>query len=368
MAVALLSPQIHQHSSDKMQVQKWSALAGLRFVLAFIVAVTHLPDFVAIGTWDFIPKFGAFEAILGFLLISGYSIGASYAKEPEGFLWRRALRIYPVYLAAVALTCGVFALEHDTFPSAWLVLVNVLFLNQILTSDSFVGPAWTLALEVWLYCLTPLLFKLRPSTLRALTAASFAAYLAYTCGRTLFHWNYYSGVGFGLNLLLLSFIWLAGLRLAREPENSISILKEVGWMFALHIVLATAIQFASSWKRGLVDEFLNSGIDHFALQAFTLVVVLWTFRRFTTYPGVGAGGSATLRLLGDISYPMYVAHIPVFYLLKLASLESPTLYLATVVGVSFLLYWGLDKYSQQRSSAPVDSRRDALGQMGRTET
>lgn len=351
-----------------MQIQKWSALAGLRFLLALIVAVNHLPEFVAIGTWEFVPKFGAFEAILGFLLVSGYSIGASYAKEPEGFLWRRALRIYPVYVAAIALTCAVFALEHGTFPSAWLVLVNLLFLNQILTSDSFVGPAWTLALEVWLYCLTPLLFKLRPPTLRVLMAVSFAAYLAYTCGRTLFHWSYFAGVGYGLNLLLLSFIWLAGLRLAREPENSLPILKEVGWMFALHIVLATAIQFASSWKRGMVDEFLKSGIDHFALQAFTLVVVLWTFRRYTTSPASTAGASATLRLLGDISYPMYVAHIPVFFLLKRASLESPTLYLAITVAVSSLLYWGLDKYSQQRSPAAADDGIDALRPVGRPET
>jgi len=341
-----------------MHIQKWSALAGLRFILAFIVAVNHLPDFVAIGTWDFVPMFGPFEAILGFLLVSGYSIGASYAKEPEGFLWRRALRIYPVYLAAVALSYAVFALEHGSFPSAWLVLVNVLFLNQILTNDSFVGPAWTLALEVWLYCLTPLLFKVRPSTLRVLMAASFAAYLAYTCGRTLFHWNYFAGVGYGLNLLLLSFIWLAGLRLAREPENSIRILKEIGLMFALHILLAIAVQFASSWKRGVVDEFLRSGIDRYALQAFTLVVVLWVFKRVTSSPASNAGSSATLRLLGDISYPMYVAHIPVFFFLKRASLESPTLYLAMVLVVSFALYWGVDKYSQRRQPAAVD---DALG-------
>lgn len=350
-----------------MNIQKWSALAGLRFVLAFIVAVNHLPEFVPIGTWEFVPKFGAFEAILGFLLVSGYSIGASYSKEAEGFLWRRALRIYPVYIAAIALTCVVLALEHGTFPSAWLVLVNVLFLNQILTNESFVGPAWTLALEVWLYCLTPFLFKLRAPTLRVLMTVSFGAYLAYTCGRTLFHWDYFAGVGYGLNLLLLSFIWLAGLRLAREPENSLPILKEVGWMFTLHILLATAIQFASSWKRGMVDEFFQSGIDSYAFQAFTLVVVLWVFKRVTSAPASGAGSSTTLRLLGDISYPMYVAHIPVFFLLKRASLESPTLYLAIVLVVSFFLYWGLDKYSQQRRPAAADDALGALRPVGQTE-
>ncbi|VTU43924.1 Acyltransferase family protein (plasmid) [Variovorax sp. PBL-H6] len=299
-----------------MQIDKWSVLAGLRFVLAFIVAVNHLPDFVPVGIWALVPKFGAFEAVLGFLLISGFSIGTSYQKEPKAFLRRRTLRIYPIYIAALALTCVVFAMEHGTMPSAWLLVANVLFLNQIVTSDSFVGPAWSLALEFWLYLLTPLLFSLKPSTLQLLARVSFVAFLAHTCGRTLFHWNYYSGVGYGLNLVFLSFIWLAGFRLAREPQRYQPILNEVGWMFALHILLAISIQFASSWKRDQVDQFLHVGIDSFALQAFTLLAVLWTFKRIAKSVGAQSSGSAALRLLGDISYPLYIIHIPAFYFLK----------------------------------------------------
>ena len=66
-------------------VEQWSLLAAIRFVLASIVAINHLPEFVAIGALEIVPRFGAFEAILGFLCISGYSIGASYQKQPNGF-------------------------------------------------------------------------------------------------------------------------------------------------------------------------------------------------------------------------------------------------------------------------------------------
>lgn len=331
-----------------MQIDKWSVLAGLRCILAFIVAVNHLPDYVQIFTWALIPKFGAFEAILGFLLISGYSIGSSYQKEPEGFLKRRLTRIYPIYAASLILVVVVAYMETSILPSVWLIVVNALFLNQIFTQGSFVGPAWSLALEFWLYCLTPFLFKLRPQTLRGLTYVSFLAFLGYTCGRTLFHWNYYAGVGFGLNLILLSFIWLAGLRLARDTQEAHLVLKDITIMFAVHIALTWCIQMASSIKRGTLDELLSNGLDDIFLQSFTLMAVFWTFKRVVFFTGSKAQGSATLRLLGDISYPLYLVHIPTFVVLKHLGIISPAWYMASAAGVSSLLYWVLDLYSQRR--------------------
>ena len=49
----------------------------MRFALAAVVAITHLSDLGPVGVWAFIPMFGAFEAIAGFLVISGYSSGAA---------------------------------------------------------------------------------------------------------------------------------------------------------------------------------------------------------------------------------------------------------------------------------------------------
>jgi peptidoglycan/LPS O-acetylase OafA/YrhL len=337
--------------TDKTTLEKWSVLAALRFLLASIVAVNHLPEFVPIGFWAVIPKFGAFEAILGFLLISGYSIGASYIKEPEGFIGRRVKRIYPVYLASLALACGVFVLANAAFPPLWELLANVLFLNQIVTSTSLVGPAWSLSLEFWLYCLTPLFFKLSDRALQRLILMSFVAYAAYTCGRTLFHWNYYSGTAFGLNLLLLSFIWLAGLALARNREQAVPMLKKIGLIFAAHILLAVAIQGAYRLKNGRLPEFFQADLVGFLLQACTLTLVLFVFARVLR-PHAAARPSAFLRALGDISYPLYLIHIPVYYLLKQAGLASPVLYYGAAVLVSALMYRVLDFYSQRRHAAP----------------
>ena len=45
---------------------------------------------------------GSYAAVLGFLFISGYSMAASFEREPGGFYERRVWRIYPVFLATFA--------------------------------------------------------------------------------------------------------------------------------------------------------------------------------------------------------------------------------------------------------------------------
>lgn len=131
-------------------IEKWESACGGRFLLASIVAIHHLKDYSSLGFLGIIPRFGAFEAVLGFLLISGYSIGASYTKEPSEFVFRRIQRIWPVYLASLLLAFVVFVVEEGKYPSIWILLANILFLNQLVISSSFIEPAWSLSLEFWM--------------------------------------------------------------------------------------------------------------------------------------------------------------------------------------------------------------------------
>lgn len=229
----------------------------------------------------------------------------------------------------------------------WEVVANVLFLNQVLTSTSLVGPAWSLSLEFWLYCLTPLLFRLGDQTLQRLVFASFFVFCAYTCGRTMFHWEYYSGVAYALNLPLLAFIWIAGLRIARSGDEHKPVLKMVGVLFALHILLAMSIQAAYRRKHGGLPEFFQTDLLGYVLQASTLALVLWSFSR-VLHPNPKALPSKLLRMLGDVSYPLYLLHIPIYYLMKEAGIQAPVLFYGAAVAVSFFTYRALDLYSQRR--------------------
>jgi peptidoglycan/LPS O-acetylase OafA/YrhL len=199
------------------QFDKWSLLAGFRFFLALIVAAGHLGSFSAPSALLAIAWLNPFHAILGFLLVSGYSVGSSYLVEKHGFLKRRILRIYPIYLGALVLSLSVwFTIFHGKFPKWETVAANLFFLNQIVTNFSLIGPAWSLSLEFWLYCMLPFLFRKSPSVLRTLCYGSFFLYLVYTLGRSAFHWPYYCNTSYGLNLPILSFVWICGLRLADQ--------------------------------------------------------------------------------------------------------------------------------------------------------
>lgn len=113
---------------------QWSILALLRFILASIVSINHLGEYTSLGWMAVIPKLGAFGAILGFLLISGYSVCTSYSKWPEKFLYRRLRRLYPIYIASmlIMILITLLILNQDTL-SILVILANGLFLNQLVT-------------------------------------------------------------------------------------------------------------------------------------------------------------------------------------------------------------------------------------------
>ncbi|MGI4777300.1 MAG: acyltransferase family protein [Janthinobacterium lividum] len=330
-------------------IDSWSKLAVLRFVLAAIVAFNHLAEMMPIGVFSVIPMLGTFEAILGFLLVSGYSIGVSYRKQPRHFLWRRIKRIYPVYLFSLVLMGVVLATGPDAWPPARQWLANLLFLNQLVVPTSIVGPAWSLSLEFWLYCLTPLLFMLSDRSTKFLVAVSFVSFCIYTCGRTLFHWTYYSGTSYGLNLLLLAFIWLSGLRLARleKGRSHDGVLRSIFVIFAIYIVMCAAIQGGYRLKNDDLARFFRVDLIDLVLRTCTLAGVGLVFVNILRRDGSGEP-SAWMRALGDISFPLYLLHVPVFALLHRTASRSPYLYFAVAFAVSLAAYRVLDLYSQRR--------------------
>lgn len=341
-ASALAAPR--GWKSPFARVEPWSQLAALRFVLAAIVAVNHLGEYVPLGALDLVRRMGAFEAILGFLLVSGYSIGASYRRAPQGFAWRRVRRIYPVYLVSLVLTGVVtHSVLQQTMPGPLELLANVLLLNQLVTQSSFVGPAWSLALEFWLYLLTPWLVAVGSRGQRMLAIVSFVAFLVYTALRSLLHWPYHAGVGFGANLLLLSFIWIGGLKLALADDRRQESMRDVRLIFAIHIVCAAVIQGVWRIKHQAAELFLSQDLPVLALQGLVLLLVQGVFAHGVLAARPHLRPWRSLQWLGDVSYPLFLLHIPVFMLLAQTPSRSPTMYLAVALLLAALVLWVLNR-------------------------
>lgn len=330
---------------------QWSILAGLRFFLALVVATEHLGTFTNTGAMRHIASFGSFEAILGFLLISGYSVGGSYLHQPEGFLMRRFWRVYPVYLASIVVTLVVsVSCLHLTPPSLVCLINNLLFLNQITTSTSLVGPAWTLALEVWLYCLCPMMLRASPAVLRSMSYLSFSLFASYTLGRSMFHWPYYSGIGWGGNLPLLSFAWILGLRIADPRCERRKALMDVLMMFTLYTLLHVGIQAVSRLRHHELCSLLRLDLPIEFKHTVCLGIVFFVFR-FLIGSSVDNRRSLPLRFLGDISYPLYLLHFAVFTALVTMGLKNPYLMTMLAIAGSALVYLACDSYSRKRHLA-----------------
>ncbi|WP_367125470.1 acyltransferase family protein [Streptomyces phytohabitans] len=100
------------------------------------------------------------EVIDLFFVTSAYLLTISYARAAidggsvrpaSAFLFRRAVRIVPLYFLAVLV---VWATRNPTLPGDWLDLVEHLTFTHVFDRDRIfytLGPAWSLSLEVIFY-------------------------------------------------------------------------------------------------------------------------------------------------------------------------------------------------------------------------
>ncbi len=301
---------------------RWPVLGGVRFFLALIVAAAHCTIFAAPGAEILaLQYFSGLAAVIGFLVISGYSIAASYTKQKDGFYRRRALRILPLYVFSIALTAAgpVFFTKIFGAPNKPLLLGN-LFLLQGFAVKSLPGNPvlWTLSLEVFFYLWTPLFARLSQGVLITLVCLSAIAYgLAYHL-----HLPFFTGLLYGISVPLLGWSWLLGFWIYRSSQSHYV------------LILAGAIGFCAL-------SFNPSFLLYLWPAAWLITIVAIGYGNRLPYNQTLAKG---LTLLGDASYPLYLVHFTVYSLLKVfAKASSAYVYLLSALAVSIALDLGYDK-------------------------
>ncbi len=300
---------------------RWAVLAGLRFALAMVVVSGHLTWFTPAGRPLLLSDLGGTAAVLGFLVISGYSIAHSLARRRAGFYRRRVVRIYPLYAAAVLYSLVPFWTGADALraaapgvifarPRAWVVAGNLLLLQAVacppVPSNNLV---WTLGVEAACYAAAPALTAWPAAAVVAVAGVSAAAFAAYP-------WTglpHYATLSYGLPLLLFAWAWLAGVLLHR--------CRTAAW--------------AGAVVAGLGGVLLS--VNHAYGQPYSVatfvgaVAVVTVAGRVPVGPTLGRG----LNVLGDLSYPLYLFHLPTFVLgYGILAIQSPTALLAAGLAVS----------------------------------
>lgn len=326
----------------------WEILSLTRFLLALVVMLEHLQITVPIGIFHWYTYLGSFEAVLGFLLISGLSIGKSISNNPNNYFKRRIQRIYPVYAFSLIFQMSVAGIVLNS-KFILLILLNLLFLNQVFTFTSYVIPAWSLALEVWLYCLSPLFLKLSKKSFYSLIFLSFLCYVIYTCGHSFFHWDYFFRVRFGLNLVFLSFIWLAGFAFSIFPENKRYNTILIAILIAGHLGLTIAIEVFSKIKNHQGNVIVDHDLLYFIGKSLCLASVFIVVVFNNKIPPFKPVTKKVFNLLGNLSYPLYLTHTTTYRLLRQIHLNNMLLMILSSLTASLIVYLIIDRYSKRRA-------------------
>lgn len=309
--------------------QRYDILDGLRGIAAVGVLVYHIFEAHGLNKFDLVIGHG-YLAVDFFFVLSGFVIGYAYDDRWGkmtilSFVKRRILRLHPMVIFGMALgavlfyfgASTVFNLINDT--PVWKMLVYTLAgmaLIPIPPSGDIRGwremytidaPAWTLFFEYIANFLYALFIRRLGRTALAVVVGLAACAVIYqtvlTQGDVSGGWEW-SGHHLQVGFTRLLYPFFAGLLIYR-----------LGWKiriknaFLLTSLLLVAI-FAVP-QLGSPESLWINGL----YEAVVIIVV------FPAIVLAGAGSNLTnkravalCRLLGDISYPVYLVNYPLVYI------------------------------------------------------
>lgn len=283
---------------------RWAILAMLRFVLATIVLFGHAAclvagpeDWTAIGL-----KLNQGSAVFGFLILSGYSIAASLDRERAGYCFRRFVRIGPLYLITVIIGAfisfsypeGLHWPQGYEMPSltAGSFFASLFMLQNIVAPPvASVGVIWSLAVEWWHYMAAPWLKRAHSATLAAALMTSFLMFLVIDPPKG----GGAEGLMNGLGVVTLSWMWLTGFLYHRHEKTLLS------------------------WPILALPSLIAYLIGHFTgIPLFLSIVVIGLCRKVD----VSHKLVRLFNYLGDLSFPLYLCHLPVMVVFVAMGVEQ----------------------------------------------
>jgi peptidoglycan/LPS O-acetylase OafA/YrhL len=321
-------------------------LDTLRAVGAFAVLTTHVffwsGDYTrhgALGTVLARLDVGVaiFFVLSGFLLARPYLAAAATGREFPStgrYLWKRFLRITPVYLVTVVVALALIASNRDRGPVDWLVTT--------LMSNTFVDPSlpagltqmWSLAVEVTFYLTLPLLMVVAVGRRPVLRTGRVLAVLAGMVAVAV--WWHLAGaadvdrvasgvpqqwlpayltwfaVGIGLALVHTQLERGRWRRVSRAVR-ALGALPGTCWALAvgLLVISATPIAGPTLLAAPTSGESLVKNVVYAAIGGLLVLTGVFadTHGRYAR-----AFGAPVARRLGWISYSLFCLHLPVLHL------------------------------------------------------
>jgi peptidoglycan/LPS O-acetylase OafA/YrhL len=141
-------------------------LDALRGIAVALVVWSHL-GWVSGSSWSPLPTVDlGHMGVMTFFALSGFVIPLSLEGASLRAFWiRRALRLFPPYWLALVFAVllasqGIYGTEHPQV-SAVDIAANLTMLQKVFRIESFIGPAWSLLVEIFFYALASVVVALR---------------------------------------------------------------------------------------------------------------------------------------------------------------------------------------------------------------
>jgi peptidoglycan/LPS O-acetylase OafA/YrhL len=293
---------------------------------------------------------GGSDAVIAFFLLSGFVIHAnehSRARQsPCRYLLRRARRLYPLLIVAMALSVALAALDGSLGSRFTLAALASTLVFQSTLDHPFMDnvPLWSLSYEALYYVAYPVLLLV---TIRwrfgLVVGVSMASLLAFTA-----HPSFIFSAGACLA------IWWAGAEAARF--YGLSRRRFVPIYAGLGVLLIGALGLA------ILRPWLDPSLLYPRLPRAFAAALLLLWAGIAAPPAVGAIFGRLLgraAMLAPISYGLYVIHYP------LVAVWSPSatmpFRLLVAVPLAFLLAWVAESALRRggwiRSAFAILSRR-----------
>ncbi|WP_369139685.1 acyltransferase family protein [Modestobacter versicolor] len=321
-------------TTDGAAQRHLNALTGMRLVAALAVWASHVGAPAGTPEWLVRLMSTGYVGVTFFFVLSGFVLTINYAeglRTPRAvwsYLVARLARIYPVYLAILGWTV---ATEWATGPvSGRVVAVHTLGLQawspDMDVTFAFVGPAWSISVELFLYLTLPVLLpvvrlvtgRLATIVLALLATAAVLVLLAWwfqhqglgalpASDPTSAHrWLYRTPlvrVGDFLIGILAAFVYL-------RVRDSLAAQRAGAWLAVTAVVftVATAALPGTSWSVWSWDAL-------YALPAAALVLGLALAPR---HPMARFLGLRPMVFLGEVSFAFYLVHVTAVHMIGVA--------------------------------------------------
>jgi peptidoglycan/LPS O-acetylase OafA/YrhL len=370
----------------------------LRFTLALCVLFTHFPDVSIFGI-----QFGdGTLAVQCFYMISGFYMALVLHEKYTGprsyrlFLEQRYLRLYPTYLSLFLLTLAVeywvrsprhlhWGLDYWTMygsrlaSSAWLVLglsnLSILGLDPSCLFTGFdpqtghlywtstlkipipglyfciIPPAWTIDMEACFYLAAPFLVRRSAAFQASIVLLTFALriFFAHYLHLNQDSWSY-RFYFFEIGIFLMGSL---AYRFYRDHapflQRQIRLFPWVRWIVFFLWAFYSRLPLPADARYYL-----------FAVGTFVLLPYLFLMTRDLVFD----------RLLGELSYPMYLGHWSILLLFghligQLPSYLGGLVYVGLVVLLSWIIYRFIEHpmddfrhrlFQRQKSRADLEAK------------